>query len=130
VPVIDQIRKLVEERLTNPVLVARMLDRLTNSLTSRRVKEINRVVGRAMNAMPDSKYWTREMPDYQRYLAEYTLLKRRLGLLRKRWVNECLSDEEIVSISIRMSDLVSQVKDARQKARELRDAVWYGHFNQ
>ena len=126
---LSQIRLEVEARLANPVLQARMLELLVESLTSRRVKEINRTVGRAMNAMPDSKYWTREVPDYQRYLTEYTVLKRRLGLLRKRWVNEPLCDDEIVWISCRMSELTEEVRVARQKARELRAQIWYGHFN-
>jgi hypothetical protein len=81
-----------------------------------------------MNAMPDSKYWTREIPDYQVYLAEYVSLKRKLGLYRKRWISDHLTDEEIAYVSCRMSELVELVKVARQKARELRDAVWYGHF--
>lgn len=125
-----QIQLEVEARLANPDSLARIVVRLAESLTSSRINTINRIVGRAANALPDSKYWTREIPDYQRLLMEYVGLKRRLGLYRKRWISEHLSYEDSSWIIERISDLTQEVKKARVKARELRDQVWYGHFKE
>ena len=106
-----------------------MLEKLVEALTSRRVKEINRIVGRASNVMPESKYWTREIPDYQQHLAEYTFCKRQLGLLKKRYVSGLLRDEEVLYYTRRIEELTEFVKHARELARKLRHDVWYGHFD-
>jgi hypothetical protein len=79
--------------------------------------------------MPDSKYWTREIPDYQKHLAEYTFYKRQLGLLKKRYVNSGLNDEQVLYYSRRIDELSDFVRDAREKARKLRNEIWYGHFD-
>jgi len=129
---LTQIRNEVDQRLQDPVLRARALDRFVLSLTAARVKKINRIVGRAANDFGAGGVWPRfglkvwrgDIPEYQDLLMKYVILKRKLGLYKKN-LNLDLVDSQVVDIVERIKSLNQQVRSIRQRARAMR---WEGHF--
>lgn len=98
-----------------------------------RIKQINQIVGRAGNILNHKSaalgrsHWSYapEVPDYQKYLSEYVMLKRMLGLHRRTMLTGATTDAEVIWIGRRIGELEMAVRDARAVARRLR----FGEFS-
>lgn len=105
------------------IVLARAIDQVSLD----RIKFINRIVGRAGQSIASiqNNEVLPDIPDYQKHLAQYVWLKRKLGLYRRSLVSEHISDEGLLLIGQKMKTLEQGVREAREEARKLR----FGYYS-